>query len=280
MEAFQFDHNTVLGAGGCQSFFAYFNSDFPSGGFTNNILNYVHDPLTGNALNGNTFFASNSYLGGSCSFASGTANIFNCINNWNWAGNVMLGTWSNSNPGSQVDLTSTELSTAQSSYFTGYTANWPGTSPYSTQDTLASRQKQVMGSNPSAYNFRLSNSSPFISGNQNHQPTSTKDGLDAGANMDQLEQHQGRVANVRVISTGPTVATIGFYAPDSFACGVDYGSTAFYNGSGAWTRLSGSAGSSDPRVQSVTISGLPAHSLVYYRINCAVQQPTGTVQLP
>ena len=274
MEAFEFNHNTVSGFGGCQPYFAYFNSDYPSGGFTNNILNYVLDPI--NSVGGNTFFQDNGVLAGSCGSASGTQAIFNCINNWNWAGNVMLGTWSNSLPGSQTDLTASQLSTAQSTYFTGYTANWPGTSPYSTQNTLAGRQTQTAWFSVSANNFRLSSSSPYISGNQRSQPSPTTDGLDAGANIDQLEQHQGKVSNVRAYGLSSTAATVAFYAPDSFACGVDWTSNSW----STWTRVSGAAGSPDPRVQSVALTGLPAHGLIAARVNCAVMQPTINIQLP
>ena len=106
------------------------------------------------------------------------------------------------------------------------------------------------------------------------------DGGDVGANMDQLEQHQGKVSNVRAYGSTSTSTTIAFYAPDSFACGVDWGTSSFWSGSSSWTRVNGAAGSPDPRVQSVALTGLPAHGLIYYRLNCAVQQPTGTVQLP
>jgi hypothetical protein len=102
--------------------------------------------------------------------------------------------------------------------------------------------------------------------------------LDVGANIDQLEQHQGKVSNVRALGgSTSTSATIGFLAPDANACGVDWGTTAFYNGSGSWTRVSGSGGQ---RVQTVSLTGLPSHGLIYARVNCQVQQPTLTVQLP
>jgi len=120
--------------------------------------------------------------------------------------------------------------------------------------------------------LRLNSASPYISGG--HLST---DGLDIGANIDQLEQHQGKVSNVRALGSTSTSTTIAFFAPDSKACSVDWGNSAFYSGSGSWTRVSGSGGQ---RVQTVALTGLPAHGLVYYRVNCAVQQPTGSVQLP
>ena len=123
--------------------------------------------------------------------------------------------------------------------------------------------------------FSLTPTSPAISGAK----VST-DGKDIGIDSDKLAVAQGQVSNVRVISTTSTSAKIVFYAPDSFACGVDWGTTAFYNGTGTWTRVAGSAGSPNPRIQMITLSGLPSDSLIYYRLNCATYQPTGTIQLP
>ena len=276
MENFVFDHNTVSQIGGCQSFWLYFNNDFPSGAVTNNIISYTLDPnYTGQYL-GNVVFNNQGYLGGTCAaFGTNANTIFNCINNWKFAGNVMLAAWSNSFPGSQTDINSAGVVTAQG-YYSGYTSNWPGASPYAVQNTLAGRQTQVGWFNVSASNFRLMSSSPFISGNQGSQPAPTTDGRDAGVNMDQLEQHQGKVSNVRILAKTSTTATIGFYAPDAFACGVDWTTNAW----STWTRVSGAAGSPDPRVQSVSLTGLPSHGLVTARVQCAVMQPTISVQLP
>jgi hypothetical protein len=267
-ENFAIDHITVWGMGGCQPFFLWYNQDVGSSGITNSILNLVNDPgpFASYTPTG-TLFLNNGYSSGSCVGQTG-ANLFNCIHNFSWGGNVMLATWTNSYPGSQVDFTPSQIATAQS-YFTGYPAYWPNAS------TLAGRTAQIGWFSTSAANFRLAANSPYISGGK-----TSIDGLDVGVNMDQLEQHQGKVSNVRVMAKTSTSATIGFYGPDSFACGVDWGNSAFYNGSGPWTRVSGAVGTVDPRVQAVTLTGLPAHGLIYYRVNCAVMQPTGTIQLP
>jgi hypothetical protein len=283
-ENYFLDHNTVSGIGGCQAFFGYYNSDLNSGGWTNNILNLVTGgPYNSATLQGGTFFNPSGYLSGSCATASGTSTIFNCINNQAWQGNVMLGTWSNSFPGSQVDMTTANL-TALQGYFTGYTANWPGLSPYSSTTTLAQRQAQIGWFSVPNNNFRLGANSPFISGYTKTQPSPTTDGLSVGVNQDVLEAHQGALSNIRVLSstsTGFTLAwfSAGYPSYDGVAV-LDYGTAAFYNGSGSWTRVSGTAGTPDGRMQSVTVSGLTAHSLVYYRINGQVNQPTGTIQLP
>ena len=270
-ENFLVDHNTVSGMGGCQPYTVVFDKDLNSGGFTNNILNLVYDPGPWSAFLANgAGFDPESYLGGPCA----TAHVqFSCINDFQWAGNVMLATWKDSYPASQVEFGASDIALAQT-YLPSYGLSWPNA------NTLAGRQAQIGWFNVSTNDFRLSASSPYISGNQRNTPSPTTDGTSVGANMEQLLVHQGNVSNVRVLSSTSTSFTLGFYAPDSFACGVDYGTTPFYNGSGSWTRVAGAAGSVDPRVQSVTITGLQPGTLMYYRINCAVQQPTGTVQLP
>lgn len=275
------DHNTFIGQGGCQPTFDYITASLSSNHqITNNILNLVgFDPSYGAVPpgsyynpNGNGtpvldpcfgYSASNLYNGtGSCLGMTG----------FKWGGNVLLATWRNSNPSSLTEYGTSDVTTYSAIY---PTANWPNAA------TLASRISQVGWADPTvALNFRLRAASSYVSGNQSSQTSPTTDGLDAGANIDQLEQHQGKVTNIRILGTTSTTATIGFYAPDSFACGVDWGTTAFYNGSGSWSRVTGSAGSPDVRNQSVTITGATAHSLIYYRLNCAVMQPTGIIQLP
>ena len=260
---FVFDHNTVFGQGGCLSLLDWQRNSLSSGlWLTNNIFNLVNDPgpLGSPWTTGTLYTAWNA--ADACNVTQGNS-MFTCLNSFNWKGNVVLATWTNSLPGSQVEFNSAQISAVQSALPVSY---WPSA------NSLAARIAQIGWFNAATANFRLASNSPYISGS-----TASSDGLDVGVNMDQLEQHQGKVSNVRVISATSTSATIGFYAPDSFACGVDWGTTPFWSGTGTWTRVSGSGGQ---RIQSVSLSGLPAHSLIYYRINCAVQQPTANFQLP
>ena len=269
------DHNTVSGQGGCLPYWMTLNEDYPSMTITNNILNLVNDPYfwgpsnTGPGIQ----FATSGYSPGTCT-GNSASTIFPCIHNLQWAGNLMLATWTNSYPGSQVDFTTSQITGTVEPYFSGFATN------FLTQNTLALRQAALGWQKVSTGNFRLNAASPFISGNVHSLTSPSTDGLSVGVDMDKLEQHQGKVSNVRVISTPSTSAWIGLYGPDSFACGVDWGTTPFYNGSGTWTRVAGAAGSPDPRAQVVSLSGLPAHGLIYYRVNCAVQQPTGVIHLP
>lgn len=264
---FVYDHNSEYGRGGCQSFLANFVSDYSSAQITNSVLNLVNDPgpFSSNLAPGILFSTgSPPYLSGSCSAPTGAANTFACMHNFTWAGNVLLYTWTNSLPGSQVDFTTSGISTNQ--------AGWSGfASLLPTGNTLAARTAFGQWFNLPTGNARYAAASPYISGA--HQTT---DGLDVGANIDQLAVHQGAVSNVRVLAKTSTSFTLGFYAPDSFACGVDWSTNAF----STWTRVAGVAGSPDPRVQSVAVTGVTAHASPTYRLNCAVVQPTGTIQLP
>lgn len=267
-EAIQYDHITISGQGGCQPFLIYQNLDYISGGMTNSVLNIVTDSVGvfSSATQPATYFQPSGWLGGSCSSGGATSVIFGCMNDWNFSGNMLLYSWTSSIPGSTVDYTTSGISTNQGSYWSGITTLRP------TGNTLATRQTFSQWFNVSAANFRYAAGSPYISGSH----PGTTDGLDVGVNMDQLEQHQGKVSNVRVLAKTSTSFTLGFYAPDSFACGVDWSTNAF----STWTRVVGATGSPDPRVQSVAVTGVTAHAAPAYRLNCAVQQPTGTIQLP
>ncbi len=97
------------------------------------------------------------------------------------------------------------------------------------------------------------------------------DGGDVGANIDALQDAQGMVKFNGVSNTSGSSATITYVAPDSAACSVDYSSsdptlvTSF-------SRVSDNGGKG---ARNVTLSGL-SHATAYnFRINCAVQQPTG-----
>lgn len=267
------DHNTVRGIGGCLPVFFGMAGDVESGlTITNNFFDIVSDPGAFYPYRGTLYQPYNT--SDACWSYQGAA-LLNCYALLNYQSNVALFTYTNSMPGSSVEFAASDITSFQAS-----TSAIPSSTYIPNANTLAGRLAQVGWFNACTLtsaascvnNLRLLNSSPFISGA--HAST---DGLDIGANIDQLEQHQGKVSNVRALGSTSTSTTIAFYASDSGACSVDWGSSAFYSGSGSWTRVSGSGGQ---RVQTVALTGLPAHGLVYYRVNCAVQQPTGSVQLP
>ncbi len=139
---------------------------------------------------------------------------------------------------------------------------------------MSDRVSQMSWFSPSTSNFRLATSaSAYCSG----CGSPGSDGLDIGADIDALESAQGKVSNVHPYAVTPTTAAIGFLAPDSMGCSVDWGTSNFVTGSGTWTRVANSGGA---RVQSVALSALPAATAITYRVNCAVMQPTGTFTTP
>jgi hypothetical protein len=125
------------------------------------------------------------------------------------------------------------------------------------------------------FDIKLGYGSPFKSG-----ATSTSnalcasalcmragDGADLGPDMLALEAAQGLVHNARIVATTTTTATIGYYAPDSVACSVDY-----YSGASTPTRVSDGGGA---RIRNVVITGLTSGQTYNYIIQCAVEQPNG-----
>lgn len=99
------------------------------------------------------------------------------------------------------------------------------------------------------------------------------DGKDVGADIDSLESSQGAVKLIGVPTANTTTssAVIVFVAPDSQGCSVDYSSTdptIIQN----FVRV---ADTGQYRTRNVILTGLTSRTLYYYRVNCAVQQPTG-----
>jgi len=268
-ENWLYDHNTVYGLSGCTPgmFIEYATL---SGGesFTNNLLALVSDTPGpyGGLIRYGTYFNSYQSVGATpdtpdCS--AGVANVLiGCLTNFNWAGNAIIGYWTNPFPGSLVDYTSAQITTAL--------GNLPSSLAPSGA-SLANRITSTHWFDPTNSNFRLNYQSPFISG-----ANVTTDGLDVGVDQDALDAAQGKVSNVHAFSLSSTGATIGFLAPDAFACAVDYDTTGAFT-PGAFTRVAGSGGQ---RVQNVAISGLTAHGLYHFRVDCAASQPQLTVQLP
>jgi phosphodiesterase/alkaline phosphatase D-like protein len=88
-----------------------------------------------------------------------------------------------------------------------------------------------------------------------------------------LEAAQGKVALIGVPEANltSTSAVVSFVAPDSMGCPVDY-SASDSNVITSFTRVSDSGGA---RSRNITLSGLTPGTVYHYRVNCAVQQPTG-----
>lgn len=99
------------------------------------------------------------------------------------------------------------------------------------------------------------------------------DRRDVGVDMDALQAAQGKVTLVGVPEAHltSTSAVVSFVAPDSMGCAVDYSSSdpAVIT---SFTRVSDAGGA---RPRNVTLSGLTSGTVYYFRVNCAVEQPTG-----
>jgi hypothetical protein len=231
-------------------------------GIENNIFSYSTQPV----VNG---FGYDSQGGATPSPVpvSGTQGsaLLPYLNATTFRNNVFLGTWSNDNPSSLVELTPAQIQAAAALY--------PPNNYFPRGNSLAARVANMSWFSPANLNFRLSSESAYCSGCS----TPGSDGLDIGANIDALEAAQGKVSNVRVFGVSANAATIGFLAPDANGCTVDWGTSNFLMGSGTWTRVVNSGGS---RVQSVVLTGLPSATPINYRVNCAVMQPSGTFSTP
>ncbi|MGH9583846.1 MAG: hypothetical protein ACRD4O_12995, partial [Bryobacteraceae bacterium] len=89
-----------------------------------------------------------------------------------------------------------------------------------------------------------------------------------------LEAAQGKVTLVGVPASSitSTAAIIAFVAPDAQGCPVDYSATdpALVTN---FTRVQDAGGR---RPRNIALSGLAGRTTYYYRVDCAVQQPTGS----
>ncbi|HEY3457547.1 MAG TPA: hypothetical protein VGK64_23400 [Bryobacteraceae bacterium] len=99
------------------------------------------------------------------------------------------------------------------------------------------------------------------------------DSRDVGADIDVLQAAQGKVTLIGVPEANltSTSAVVSFVAPDSMGCPVDY-SASDPNVITSFTRVSDGGGA---RSRNITLSGLTPGTVYHYRVNCAVEQPTG-----
>ena len=100
----------------------------------------------------------------------------------------------------------------------------------------------------------------------------TEETKGVGADLNALEIAQGKVKLLGATGVTASSAEIGFIAPDKQACPVDYGRQD-PRLIGKFTRVPDSG---QERSRSVKLSGLAAQTEYSFRVNCAVQQPSGT----
>ena len=104
--------------------------------------------------------------------------------------------------------------------------------------------------------------------------TSADEWKHAGVNQAELDVAQGKVQAVEVPENALTAtsAEVVFIAPDKQTCPVDY-SKSDPTAIASFTRAEDTG---NTRQRKVALSGLSPGSVYHYRINCAVEQPTGS----
>lgn len=232
------DQNTIVGNIGLQSAF-FWNSNYPTEGVkvTNNFM-YISK--TAHAVGQDGDVGAND-----CTAMVDEA-LMDCwfSPGYVWSHNVML----------SGDASKTELE-----------AMFPGlkTSNYIPTDTsLASGGWLSMALND--YRVLHTYCGGCGSPGTNHQTI--------GADINALDVATGAVELTGVPETGLTTtsAHVQFNAPDAQGCPVDWSTAPDIMAS--FTRVSDAGGA---RSRDITLTGLSAHTVYYFRVNCATVQPTG-----
>jgi hypothetical protein len=248
------DHNTVYDVRGPDnSWLHLINSPMEGAQISNNILwfngDYPSNGIDGEGWYGITvpscgFFAKQMM---DCVFTQGPGNP-----SYAFANNLIVPYYSNSQtPSGSVSAS------AMSKIYSGF--------PNVTVQAGAGPSVQLaeVGFEDSVRsNFRLSSNSPYLG--------LGSDGKDLGVDFSDLEAAQGAVSQVFVAQITRTSAKVLFLAPDHFGCDVDFSTSADF---AEFRRV---AGTGECRDQEVTLRGLRSGTRYYYRVLCAVEQPTGS----
>jgi beta-glucanase (GH16 family) len=259
-EDFVLDHNTSFyNLGRANATFWFFDQKTEGVQITNNILFQG-----GGAGQGGIYqeFDSNNSGPNSCAGLSGPLALAACAwPNYTFTGNLLLS-----------DQTSTQMNTwygaAAGNYIPGINGV-PGTPSTFT----GIKWQNITGLTTTnaaptvTPDFHLRNDSSYISGGT-YKGT---DGKDVGADLVALEQAQGRVYLNGASTVTSSSAVITFVAPDALPCAVDY-STTDPTLTSNLSRVT-PPGAIGPNA--VTLTGLSAATVYYYRVDCQVHQPTG-----
>jgi hypothetical protein len=272
-----FDHNTIYDLNGMMDggFWDARDGVIEGAKVTNNIIPYAFGPTQQH-----TFIQAHASLNTSaCANATQmNESATNCafiagINNPDliFRGNLIIPTWAKSQypeGGSQISV-----GTIQSDWpdYYGQNTIMPQSGVLNALNAVGWQKHAFVrswdergnytGSMPT---FQLQSASAF-----NHGKTT--DGKPVGANINALEAAQGKVTLVGTNRITNSTATINYVAPDGASFSVDYSSTdpSLVH---SFTRVQDGGGA---RARNVTITGLSPHTVYHYRVNCAVQQPTG-----
>lgn len=266
-------HNTVFPQFGTEAQWIETTATTPAYGLdvTNNIL-----VASNNAAN-------QVFLLTGCN-TNNSATLTNCFPDANFTGNLIIPGFSNgvTYPATGTQYTDSQVESLLTGYTTGNTFITPVTNVGSTLATIGWLNINCTG-NFSCNPFVATQPNSFDSdgnyigpefdfkllGTYTHQGST--DGLQEGANINQVNQEVGKVTLIGATSITSTNASISFVAPDSVGCPVDY-SASDSTLISSFTRVKDSGGS---RTRNIPLSGLTSGTLYYYRVDCATEQPTG-----
>jgi hypothetical protein len=137
-----------------------------------------------------------------------------------------------------------------------------------TESNVAGRIAAAGWSSPASANFRFSAGSPYIAGGA----SAGNDGKELGANIDQLEDAQGRIKNVNASSITSANASITFHSPDSGTpCYVGYGTNP-----DPVTWIVTPSETSPSQERTIAISSLSGATAYSYQVWCSGAAPTAT----
>jgi hypothetical protein len=260
-EDYIFDHNTVVGQAGTSGLMWLFE-DQPTEGaqITNNIL-------TANATQGGPAKIDGQVQGDPCGDYTGPS-VIGCkfTPNRVFTNNV----WASNDTTQVASLFNT--TDQGNNFFFPNSTDYSGIGFFNCDVSDGGRACTAPASDFHLKAHYASGATPY---DGVYQGRST-DGKDLGADIDELESVQGKVTLTGASPAGsPGVWTINFVAPDSAACTVDY-STSDPAVVTSFTRISDSGGQ---RARTVAIPSLASGSVVYFRVNCAAQQPTGSFRV-
>ena len=231
------DHNTIVGnTGRAPAIFWLFDSNVEGVQVTNNFF-YLSSGNQGIAQDGST--ATNA-----CTNLLGKA-LADCkfTPSYVWTNNVMMSPDANQ-------------ATVQSW--------WPSLHNYIPSDMSLNSAGWL---NYSKQDFHVN--TKYCSG----CASPANDSKDVGADLEALHVAQGKVTLVGVPDAHltSTSAVVSFVAPDSMGCTVDY-SASDPSVISTFTRVSDAGGQ---RSRNISLTGLTPATVYHYRVNCAVEQPTG-----
>jgi hypothetical protein len=256
------DHNTVVGNQGRVPVILRWQTGIHAEGLqvTNNVFS-VENIYKGVSMEGGIADANGTET---CAHSLSAEASWNCIvTNGLWKNNLMIPMNSSiSCPKDNFCNYTTTQANLNTSFPTLKDTNYVTATTALGSQGWQKYQASIYSGTP---DFHFSSTSAYISGGASHGT----DGKDVGVDIEELYAREGRVQLIGVVA-GSTSATVNFTAPDTQGCPVDYSTSSDVITS--FTRVT-DAGTA--RARSVSLTGLSAHTTYYFRLDCAVDQPTG-----